>query len=153
VTRAAPGPSGPVPVVCAIVERKGRVLACRRNPRQTNAGLWEFPGGKVRKGEPRRAALVREIREELGIEAAPQKPLTPVTHAYPWIAIKLIPFVCSLEQGEPHPHEHAEVRWVDKKEAMKLDWAEADVPIVREYYKKMVTKTGSAVHGSTVGRT
>jgi 8-oxo-dGTP diphosphatase len=135
VTRAAPGSPGPVPVVCAIVERKGLVLACRRNPKQTNAGLWEFPGGKVRKGEPLRDALVREIREELGIEVAPQKPLTPVTHIYPWTTIKLSPFVCSLEKGEPHPHEHAEVRWVDKKEAMGLVWAGADVPIVREYFK------------------
>jgi 8-oxo-dGTP diphosphatase len=136
VTRAAKGSPGPVPVVCAIIERKGLMLACRRNPRQTNAGLWEFPGGKVRQGEPLRDALVREIREELGIEVVPNTPLTPVTHTYPWITIELIPFVCSIKQGEPHPHEHAEVRWVDKTEAMGLEWAEADVPIVKEYCQK-----------------
>jgi 8-oxo-dGTP diphosphatase len=122
-------------VVCAIVERTGLVLACRRNPQQTNAGLWEFPGGKVKQGEPRRDALVREIREELGIEVVPHTPLPTVTHTYPWTAIELIPFVCSLDKGEPHPHEHAEIRWVDKKEAMGLAWAPADVPIVREYFK------------------
>jgi 8-oxo-dGTP diphosphatase len=136
VTRAAKGSPGPIPVVCAIIERAGLMLACRRNPRQTNAGLWEFPGGKVRQGEPLRDALEREIREELGIEVVPHTPLSPVTHTYPWITIELIPFVCSIDKGEPHPHEHAEVRWVDKKKAMGLEWAEADVPIVGEYCQK-----------------
>ena len=129
------GSSDPVPVVCAIIERKGLILACCRSPRQTNAGLWEFPGGKVRRSESLRSALVREIREELGIEVVPHRPLTMVTHAYPWITIELIPFVCSIEEGEPHPHEHDAVRWVDKKEAMGLAWAPADAPIVREYFQ------------------
>jgi 8-oxo-dGTP diphosphatase len=134
VTRRASGSPGPVPVVCAIIERLGLILACCRNQNQTNAGLWEFPGGKVRRDEPRRAALVREIREELGIEVVLRRTLTPVTHAYPWITIELIPFVCSLEQGEPLPREHAAVRWVDKKEAIGFAWAPADVPIVSEYF-------------------
>jgi 8-oxo-dGTP diphosphatase len=140
VTLKVPGSPGPVPVVCAIIERTGLILACRRNPEQTNAGLWEFPGGKVRQGEPLDDALAREIREELGILVAPHKSLTPVTHTYPWIAITLIPFVCALEKGEPHPHEHAEVRWVDKKEAMRLTWASADVPIVQQYFALLQDK-------------
>jgi 8-oxo-dGTP diphosphatase len=132
VTGPASGP--PVPVVCAIIERNGLILACRRGAGQSNAGLWEFPGGKVKLGEPPRAALVRELREELGIEAFPHTALAAVTHAYPLMTIELIPFICSLENGEPHPHEHAEIRWLDREAAQALSWAPADVPVVKEYF-------------------
>ncbi|MBN2037786.1 MAG: (deoxy)nucleoside triphosphate pyrophosphohydrolase [Chitinispirillaceae bacterium] len=133
MTVACPGSSGPTPVVCAIIEQNGLMLACRRGLHQTNAGLWEFPGGKVREGESPRAALVREIREELGIDVIPHTQLSPVRHTYPWITIELIPFVCSIEQGTPHPHEHAEVRWVDGDASPTLEWAPADRPVAEEY--------------------
>jgi 8-oxo-dGTP diphosphatase len=128
--------TAPVPVVCAVIERNNLILACCRGAGQSNAGLWEFPGGKVKTRESPRAALIRELREELGIEAFPHTALTPVPHAYPWITIELIPFICSLENGEPHPHEHAEVRWLDRESAEELSWAPADIPVVREYFSR-----------------
>lgn len=124
-----------VAVVCAIIERDGRILACRRATGQTNAGLWEFPGGKVTAGESPCDALVRELREELGIGALPHTALTPVQHTYPWMTIELLPFVCSPGLDEPQAREHAEIRWIDKNDAQGLDWAPADMPVVEEYYR------------------
>jgi 8-oxo-dGTP diphosphatase len=134
VTAGVTGPSDPIPVVCAIIEQSGLILACRRGPRQSNAGLWEFPGGKIRQGESPKTALIREIREELGVSVEPRQQLTPVIHTYPWIVIRLIPFECGLKKGDPYPHEHSEIRWVDRNTAMALEWAPADRPILEEYY-------------------
>lgn len=126
-----------VPVVCAIIERDGRFLAAKRAPAQSNGLLWEFPGGKVGDGESARDALVRELREELGITVKVLSPLTPSTHAYPWITIELIPFICTISDGEPRPHEHAEIRWVTGDEAGRLTWAAADVAVLEEYLARV----------------
>ena len=122
-----------VPVVCGIIERGGTFLAALRGPGQSNAGLWEFPGGKIRTGETAEAALVRELREELGIDVSVRTALTANRHAYPDLTIELIPFICSHFRGEPRPREHTEVRWVTVQEAQALEWAPADVPVLREY--------------------
>jgi 8-oxo-dGTP diphosphatase len=122
-----------VPVVCAIIEHRGRFLAAKRAQGQSNALLWEFPGGKVKDGEAVEDALRRELLEELGVIIKVVSPLTHVFHTYPWISIDLIPFICSIASGSPGPHEHAEIRWVDKEEALKLDWAPADMPVLDEY--------------------
>jgi 8-oxo-dGTP diphosphatase len=123
----------PVPVVCAIIERGALFLAARRAPGMSNEGLWEFPGGKVHEGESNDAALVREINEELGIIVAPGPGLHISLYTYPWISIKLIPLLCTIVEGEPHPHEHDEVKWVDPATARTLHWAPADIPILNEY--------------------
>lgn len=120
-------------VVCAIIERGGLFLAAKRAEGQSNALLWEFPGGKVREGEAVEDALKREIREELGIVVKIKKKLQSSAHTYPWIAINLVPFICTISSGEPHAHEHSELRWVNKDEALKLPWAPADVPVLEEY--------------------
>lgn len=120
-------------VACAIIEGGVAFLAARRGPAQTNPGLWEFPGGKVRTGETPETALACELREELGIEVIVGKGLTPRRHAYPWIAIELLPFICTICGGEPKPREHATIRWVVPSEARRLHWSAADVPILEEY--------------------
>jgi 8-oxo-dGTP diphosphatase len=123
-----------VPVVCAIIERGDRFLAAKRGAGQTNALLWEFPGGKVKKGEFAETALIRELHEELGISVKLITRLAPCVYIYPWMTIELIPFVCEIVAGEPHLHEHAEIRWIDKEEASGLAWAAADVPVLVEYH-------------------
>jgi 8-oxo-dGTP diphosphatase len=85
-----------IPVVCAIIEKNKTILAAKRNSTQTNAGLWEFPGGKVDTGETPSEALHRELLEELNATVRIIKELPPVYHIYPWISIQLIPFVCEL---------------------------------------------------------
>ena len=123
-----------IPVVCAVIEQGPAILAALRGPDQSNAGLWEFPGGKVRQGETTEAALLRELQEELMLnEVSILTPLTPCRHAYPWITIELIPFLCVLTKGEPCPREHAAIRWVRLDEAATLAWAPADLPVLAEY--------------------
>jgi 8-oxo-dGTP diphosphatase len=122
----------PVPVVCAVIERDGRVLVAQRPPHKLLPLKWEFPGGKVEPGEDPAAAIVREIREELGCGVRIVRALPPFVHDYRTVVIEMIPFVCALEPGapEPHPHEHVAVAWVTRAELRDYDLAAADWPVV-----------------------
>ncbi len=119
-------------MVAAVIERDGRVLVAQRPPHKHLALKWEFPGGKVEPGEEPAAALVREIKEELGCDIAVGRALPRSTHAYATITIELIPFCCQLAAGsaEPHPNEHTAVLWVMPGELKTLDLAAADWPVV-----------------------
>ena len=135
-----------VKVVCAIIERSGgnagdRILAARRGPKQSQAGLWEFPGGKLKEGESEPTGLMREIKEELGIEVIPKVPLISVIHSYPAYTIKLMPFICHISSGEPAAREHSEIKWVNLSDALNLEWAPADIPVVEEYLEIKRLKT------------
>lgn len=123
----------PIPVVCALIIRDGRVLIAQRPEGKHLALKWEFPGGKVEAGEEAAAALVREIREELGCEIEIVEALSSVRHCYERGEIDLIPFICKLTHGssEPHPHEHVAVEWVRATDLSGYDLAEADLPVVR----------------------
>lgn len=123
-----------IDVVCGVIEDgNGRLLACRRPPGKRLAGLWELPGGKLEHGESPAAALRRELHEELAVEVEVGAPLATVEHDYGDFAIRLHPLRCRITAGEPHPHEHAEIRWVAAAEIATLDWAAADLPVLREW--------------------
>lgn len=94
---------------------------------------WEFPGGKVEEGESLENCLVREIKEELDITIKIIDELAPNEHKYSDKTIKLIPFLCRWTKGEIHLKEHAAYRWQRPKNLLDLDWAEADIPIVKGY--------------------
>lgn len=121
-----------VPVVCAVIERNGRVLLAQRPPDKLLPLKWEFPGGKVEPGEDPAAAIVREIREELGCVIKVTKALPPFTHDYKTVVIEMIPFVCVLQPDspEPHPSEHIAIEWVTLSQITRFDLAAADIPIV-----------------------
>jgi 8-oxo-dGTP diphosphatase len=129
--------SAPIPVVCALIVREGRLLLARRPAHKLLPLKWEFAGGKVEPGEAPLAAITREIREELGCEIAIVRSLPPFTHDYGTVVIEMIPFVCALVPGspEPHPHEHAELAWVKPAELSRYDLAAADLPVVKAYEK------------------
>lgn len=121
-------------VVCGIIRSSsGKILAGRRGSERHLGGLWEFPGGKIDPGETPRAALARELQEELGIAVRVGEPLTS---AVEWtdgeVAIRLRGFFCEITQGEPHAHEHEEIRWCEISDLPDLEWAEADLPLVEE---------------------
>ena len=122
-------------VVCARIERAGRVLIAQRPEGKHLASKWEFPGGKVETGEEPEAALVREIREELGCEIVLRTRLAASGHAYERGEITLLPFRCTLAAGsaEPHAHEHSALAWVTLDELSNYDLAEADLPIVESW--------------------
>ncbi|MCW1887493.1 (deoxy)nucleoside triphosphate pyrophosphohydrolase [Luteolibacter flavescens] len=116
-----------------ILDGTGRLLACKRPEGKHLGGKWEFPGGKVEPGESPSDALVRELEEELGIRVETATALTPVVWDYGRGPIRLHPFLCRILSGQPHPHEHSEIRWCGPDELGELDWAEADVPILEEW--------------------
>lgn len=122
----------PLPVVAAVIERGDLVLVAQRPPGKHLALKWEFPGGKIEPGETAAAALVREIREELGCTIRVGQALPACVHAYPAVTIVLHPFRCTVadDSAEPHPHEHMALRWARRDELRTLDLAEADLPVV-----------------------
>jgi mutator protein MutT len=128
----SPASSQPVPVVCAVIEREGLVLIAQRPPHKLLPLKWEFPGGKVELGEDPAAAIVREIREELGCEITITRAFPPFIHDYKTVVIEMIPYVCALVSGssEPHPHEHVAIAWATPTELNTYDLAAADWPVV-----------------------
>lgn len=124
-------------VSCAIIERDGRLLAAQRSATMSLPLKWEFPGGKINNEESPEECLKRELFEELGVEVAVCKPLTPVLHHYPKFTVTLYPFVCSIIVGEITLNEHAAIAWLTPLELHTLDWAEADVPLIDNYLNEM----------------
>ncbi|GAB2760447.1 (deoxy)nucleoside triphosphate pyrophosphohydrolase [Actinomadura fibrosa] len=98
---------------------------------------WEFPGGKVNKGEELESCLEREIKEELGIEINIIERLPSNKHIYSQSkSIELIPFRCSLQTSEIELKEHLKIEWVALHDLNTLDWAAADIPIVQYYIQR-----------------
>ena len=125
----------PIPVVCAVIEHGGRVLLAQRPVDKHLPLKWEFAGGKVEPGEEPAAAIVREIREELGCEVVITRALPRFPYDYTRVVIEMIPFVCILSRDSsmPHPHEHVALAWVSPGEIMNYDLAPADLPVVASY--------------------
>jgi 8-oxo-dGTP diphosphatase len=122
-----------IQVTCAIIEREGLVLAAQRSAEMRMPLKWEFPGGKVDNGETLADCLRRELLEEMGI-AVDIKTLLPAnTHHYAEFSITLHPFICTIAAGEIVLNEHAAIAWLPPRELRRLDWAEADVPVLESY--------------------
>lgn len=124
-----------IDVVCGILWNEcGEFLACRRPAGKHLGGLWEFPGGKVEIGETPEIALIRELREELGVAVTIGEALAPVVWNYPGKTIRLLPYHCRVSAGELQALEHAEIRWCSTEAAHALEWADADQPILCEIF-------------------
>ncbi|MFC5197373.1 (deoxy)nucleoside triphosphate pyrophosphohydrolase [Streptomyces kaempferi] len=128
----------------------GRLLAARRSAPPELAGRWELPGGKVEAGEAPEAALVRELREELGVvtEAVERVPGEwPLRAPYVlrvWTA-RLLP-----GSDDPEPLEdHDELRWLTPDEIWDVDWLDQDVPAVRATLPHWATGTGTGTGTAT----
>lgn len=119
----------PVEVVAAVIERDGRYLITRRLEGTHLAGLWEFPGGKLLPGEKPEDALRRELKEELGVEAAVGEVMKTVDWTYPEKSVRLLFFRCGLE-GEPIPLEGQEMRWVKASELSGYRFPDADATLI-----------------------
>ena len=117
-------------VAAAIIDAAGRVLIAQRPAGTHMAGAWEFPGGKLENGEERRAALSRELHEEIGIVISTPRPLIRLRHAYPHKEVFLDIWVVRHFRGEPHGLEGQAVRWCTQAELESVELLPADGPIV-----------------------
>lgn len=119
-----------IEVTCALIMDGQKVLVTQRSEAMPHPLKWEFPGGKLHSGETPERCILREVREELGIEIQVRELLPTVRHAYSREIVKLIPFVCRWVRGEIRLAEHRSYEWVDLRELKTLDWLEADVEVV-----------------------
>ena len=121
-------------LVCAValIDADGRVLMAKRPEGKSLAGLWEFPGGKVESGERPEDALIRELKEELGInvEHSCLAPLTFASHAYPDFHLLMPLYVCRRWQGIAQALEGQELKWVRAKDLRALPMPPADLPLI-----------------------
>ena len=126
--------SKPVVLVaaCALVDADGRVLIAQRPEGKPLAGLWEFTGGKVEPGETPEETVIRELREELGIETkvACLAPLTFASHSYESFHLLMPLFVCRRFWGTPEAREHQALKWVRPLKLRDYPMPAADEPLV-----------------------
>jgi len=127
-------PSLPVVLVVAValVDADGRVLLAERPAGKSMAGLWEFPGGKVRVDETPEAALIRELKEELDIDvtASCLAPFTFASHDYADFHLLMPLYVCRRWQGMVRPREGQRLAWVRPARLAEYPMPPADKPLV-----------------------
>jgi 8-oxo-dGTP diphosphatase len=127
-------------VGAAIFDDAGRLLAAQRAAPARYAGLWEFPGGKVEAGESPEQALVRECREELGIDVAVGGLVGEVTIDVGALQV----YRASIVNGAPQPSEHTALRWLSPHEYDSVAWIAADRPLVERLHDQRCHDQGSA---------
>jgi 8-oxo-dGTP diphosphatase len=117
---------------CALVDVDGRVLLARRPEGKKMAGLWEFPGGKLNAGETPEQALIRELKEELGIDvtAACLAPFAFASHAYDGFHLLMPLFLCRRWKGIPTPREKQTLAWVSARRLSEYEMPPADKPLI-----------------------
>ena len=132
-----PKPTAPdLPIVLvaagALINANGEVLLAQRPEDKSMGGLWEFPGGKVDKGETPEFALMRELEEELGIETRPgcYHPIAFASHSYDDFHLLMPLFACRKWLGEPKLIEHQAFAWVNPVDMLDYPMPEADLPLV-----------------------
>jgi mutator protein MutT len=118
-------------IVAGVLRRGGRVLICQRAGGR-HAGRWEFPGGKVEAGESEPAALARELREELGIEAEAGALLLRLHHDYGEGELELAFYEAALRAGEPENRVFAAIAWERVEALAGYAFLEADAPLLRQ---------------------
>ena len=122
-----------VEVVAALLQDASdarRFLICQRPAHKARGLLWEFVGGKVEPGETKEAALIRECREELGIQIAVGELYMELTHVYPDITIHLTLFRARIAEGVPQLLEHSALRWITPEEIGEYAFCPADEEIL-----------------------
>jgi 8-oxo-dGTP diphosphatase len=126
----------PVPVTAAIIELEGRYLVGRRSAGRF-VGKWEFPGGKLEKGETPEEGLKRELREELGVETTIGSLFQEVVWPYDHMTVRLFFYRATILSGEPRAIDHSELRWVLPQDLVEYDFPDADRPVLERLLKDL----------------
>jgi 8-oxo-dGTP diphosphatase len=121
-----------VVVAAELIDADGRVLIAQRPPDKHFGGLWEFPGGKLGRGERPEQALIRELREEIGVtvKEACLAPLTFASHAYEDIHLLMPLYVCRRWDGLASPREGQALKWVRPGALRDFPMPPADGPLI-----------------------
>ena len=130
-----------IKVVCGIIFYENKVLICRRKKSKSLAGYWEFPGGKVEKGESNELALIRELSEELGMKVEIKDHFLSNIHDYEIQKIELISYKCTFIYSDFKLVDHDDYNWIITRDLVNWNLAPADIPIanklILEYNKKL----------------
>lgn len=122
-----------VEVVAAVIENENNEILCAlRSPVMVLPNMWEFPGGKIEKGENEYEAIEREIKEELKCSVKATEIIGKNTHEYENIIVSLTAIKCILVEGEPIADEHSKLIYLKKENLKSLIWAPADIPLVEK---------------------
>jgi mutator protein MutT len=121
-----------IEVAAALIFHGGKLLIAQRHAKAHLGGLWEFPGGKRQPEETFEECLVREIREELGVEISVGELVEEIAHDYPEKSVHLKFYKCRLVSGEPQTIDCAEVRWVEKGELDNFEFPAADARLLEK---------------------
>lgn len=122
-----------IEVVAAILRSKNKVLIGKRRKNDSNAGRWEFPGGKVNNGETSEAALRREIQEELGIKLSALAFFDEITHTYPTYTVHIRFYISDMPENiELFPTSHDDLQWIELQDYKNYDFLEANRGILKK---------------------
>lgn len=125
-----------IKVVAAVIKRNNKIFVTQRGYGEFKDG-WEFPGGKVEKGETKEEALIREIKEELDTVIKVDSYLDTIEYDYPDFHLSMDCFVCSIVEGHLVLKEHEDSKWIKKEEIDTLNWLPADLVILDKVKEMM----------------
>ncbi len=123
-------------VVAALIWDGDKFMICQRPAHKARGLLWEFVGGKVESGETKEEALIRECREELGIELSVGSVFTDVLHEYPDLIVHLTLFNATIAAGVPQKLEHNDIQWITPAQIPDFNFCPADVEILAKLQKE-----------------
>lgn len=125
-----------IKVVAAVIKRNNKIFVTQRGYGEFKDG-WEFPGGKVEKGETKEEALIREIKEELDTVIKVDSYLDTIEYDYPDFHLSMDCFICSIVEGNLVLKEHEDSKWIKKEEIDTLNWLPADLVIIDKVKEMM----------------
>ncbi|WP_408956258.1 8-oxo-dGTP diphosphatase MutT [Natroniella sp. ANB-PHB2] len=127
-----------IDVAAAVMVNEARqVFIAQRNKPQELAGMWEFPGGKIEEGESPKESLIREIKEELGVEIKITRFITESIYQYNFGKVRIFAYLAELSSGEIEVKEHNAASWVDLAELNNYQFVPADVEIVDQIKEEL----------------
>ena len=127
-------------VTCALIIHKNKILITQRGINSVHPLQWEFPGGKLKKGESTGESVKREIMEELEVGIEIILNMIPVNYNYGFKKIELIPFLCSKKSGKIKLNDHIDFKWVEWDNLKKINFSKADRKLIQQIGNRQILK-------------